>query len=232
MDRIVLSAPGKNALSIAVLERLRRDVETTHGEPFLLTGAGDVFCAGLNLKELVTLDVAGVQRLLEALDGAVDALFHHPAPTAAWVNGHAIAGGCVLAMCCDVAVASSDPRIRIGLNETALGLPLPPRITALARHRLPPGALERVLLGAGLHSPQEARALGLVDLVADDAAVVADDALGRLASHPRAAYARNKRQLRAGALTSPEDGRIVSEILPLWSSPETRSRALAALNAS
>ena len=133
MNRIVLSAPGKNALSIAVLERLRRDVETTHGEPFLLTGAGDVFCAGLNLKELVTLDVAGVQRLLEALDGAVDALFHHPAPTAAWVNGHAIAGGCVLAMCCDVAVASSDPRIRIGLNETALGLPLPPRITALAR---------------------------------------------------------------------------------------------------
>jgi enoyl-CoA hydratase/carnithine racemase len=62
MDRIVLAAPGKNALSIAVLEGIRRDVEATRGEPFVLTGAGDVFCAGLNLKELATLDGAGVRR--------------------------------------------------------------------------------------------------------------------------------------------------------------------------
>jgi Delta3-Delta2-enoyl-CoA isomerase len=229
VDRIVLAAPGKNALSIAVLEGIRRDVEATRGEPFVLTGAGDVFCAGLNLKELATLDGAGVRRLLEALDEVVDALFHHPAPTAALVNGHAIAGGCVLAMCCDVIVASADPRIRIGLNETALGLPLPPKITALARYRVPPGALERVLMGAGLHSPEEAQALGLVDLVAENAAEVVDDVLARLAAHPRPAYATNKRQLRAGALSSPDSNRVVSEILRLWTLPETRSRALAAL---
>jgi enoyl-CoA hydratase/carnithine racemase len=228
MNRIVLSAPGKNALSIAVLEGLRRDVEGTRGEPFLLTGAGDVFCAGLNLKELATLDGAGMRRLLAALDGAVEALFHHPAPTAAWVNGHAIAGGCVLAMCCDLAVASADPRIRIGLNETAIGLPFPPRVTALARHRLPPGALERVLLGGGLHPPAEARALGLVDLVAETAAV-AEQELERLAAHPRIAYAMNKRQLRAGALTRPDTERIMAEIQPIWDSEETRGRAAAAL---
>jgi enoyl-CoA hydratase/carnithine racemase len=230
MNRIVLSAPGKNALSIAVLEGIRRDVEATRGEPFLLTGAGDAFCAGLNLKELATLDAAGMLRLLAALDGAVEALFHHPAPTVAWVNGHAIAGGCVLAMCCDLAVASADPRIRIGLNETALGLPFPPRVTALARHRLRPGALERVLLGAGIHAPREALELGLVDRLADDVGA-AEQELARLAAHPRTAYALNKRQLRAGKLTDDDTERTFTEILPVWSSDETRNRAAAALKA-
>ncbi len=232
MKRIVLSAPGKNALSIAVLEGVRRDVEATGGEPFLLTGAGDTFCAGLNLKEVATLDGAGMRRLLGALDAAVEAIFHHPAPTVACVNGHAIAGGCVLAMCCDLVVAGAEPRIRIGLNETALGLAFPPKITALARHRLAPGALERVLLGGGLHPPADARALGLVDLVEEDPAAVAEQRLAQLAALPRASYALNKRQLRADALSSPSADRAFAEILPIWDSEETRSRAAAALKRS
>jgi enoyl-CoA hydratase/carnithine racemase len=229
MRRIVLSAPGKNALSIAVLEGLRIDVEACDGDPFLLTGDGDVFCAGLNLKELASLDGAGMRRLLNALDGAVEALFHHPAPTVALVNGHAIAGGAVLAMCCDVVVVRDDPRIRMGLNETAIGLPFPPKVTALARHRLPRPALERVLLGGALHAPAEARALGLADEVAADAEAVAGAVLARLAAHPRAAYALNKRQLRSAALESPDEVRLFEEILPLWDSDETRGRAAAAL---
>lgn len=230
MRRIVLSAPGKNALSIAVLEGLRRDVEAARGEPFLLTGAGDVFCAGLNLKELASLDRAGMQRLLAALDGAIAALFHHPAPTAAALNGHAIAGGCVLALCCDLIVASADPKARIGLNETAIGLPLPPMAAALARHRLPPGALERVVLGAGLHAPAEALALGLVDAVDADPVAAATAGLERLAAHPRAAYAVNKRSLRGRALETPDAARVFEEqVLPIWDSEATRERARSLL---
>jgi enoyl-CoA hydratase len=229
MRRIVLSAPGKNALSIGALEGLRIDVEACDGEPFILTGAGDVFCAGLNLKELASLDGSGMRRLLNALDGAIEALFHHPAPTVALVNGHAIAGGAVLAMCCDVAVVRDDPAVRIGLNETAIGLPFPPKVTALARHRLPPGALERVLLGGALHAPAEARALGLVDAVAADAEAVAEATAARLAGHPRTAYALNKRQLRGAALDVADEARIFEEILPLWDSDATRGRAASAL---
>lgn len=229
MNRVLLSAPGKNALSIAVLEGLRRDVEAQAGEPFVLTGEGDAFCAGLNLKELATLDGAGMRRLLAALDAAVDALFHHPAPTVALVNGHAIAGGCVLALCCDHIVSAAEPRVRIGLNETAIGLPFPPKVMALARFRLPPGALERVLLGAGLHSPAEALSLGLVDALAEDPAAAAEAALARLSAHPRAAYAQNKRQLRERALETPDAERRFAAIFPLWDSDETRARAAAQL---
>jgi enoyl-CoA hydratase/carnithine racemase len=228
MFEMVLSAPGKNALSTAVLEDLRRRLGEARGEPVLLTGAGDAFCAGLNLKEVAALDLDGARRLLRALEGFVDALFTYPAPAVALVNGHAIAGGCILALCCDHRVAASDPRIRIGLNETALGLPFPPKTLAMVRSRVPPGALDRVILEAGLHPPAQARALGLVDEVADDARAVAVATLERLAGHPRDAYARNKARLREGVLGA-QDRAVEEELAKIWGSAEIRARAAAAL---
>ncbi len=230
MFELVLSAPGKNALGTSVLEDLRRRLSEARGEPVLLTGAGDAFCAGLNLKEVAVIDLEGARRLLRSLEGLVDELFGYPAPTVALVNGHAIAGGCILALCCDHRVAASDPRIRIGLNETALGLPFPPRILAMVRSRVPPGAVDRVVLEAGLHAPAEARALGLVDAVADDARGVAVAALQRLSSHPRDAYVRNKARLRAGVLGMREEA-AEEELAAVWGSAEVRARAAAALQA-
>lgn len=229
MRRIVLSAPGKNSLSTAVLEGIRRDFEAAGHEPVLFTGDGDAFCAGLNLKELATATGPAMRKLLEALDGAVEAIFHHPAPTVALVNGHAIAGGAVLALCCDVVVASANPRIRIGMNETAIGLPFPPKVTAMVRYRIPAGNVEKVLLGAGLHAPEEAKALGLVDVVAEDAAAAAERELTRRAAHSSQAYAINKRQLRAWALARLENDRLFEEILKVWDSDATRATAAAAL---
>ncbi len=228
MFEMVLSAPGKNALGTSVLEGLRRRLSEARGEPVLLTGAGDAFCAGLNLKEVAAIDLEGARRLLRSLEGLVDELFGYPAPTVALVNGHAIAGGCILALCCDYRVAAGDPRIRIGLNETALGLPFPPRILSMVRSRVPPGAVDRVVLEAALHAPAEARALGLVDEVADDARGAAVAALQRLASHPRDAYARNKARLRAGVLGVREQA-AEEELAAVWGSAEVRARAAAAL---
>ena len=71
----------------------------------LLTGDGDAFSAGLNLKEVASLDAPGMERFLATLEKMVTTLFEYPGPTIAWVNGHAIAGGCVLALCCDHRVA-------------------------------------------------------------------------------------------------------------------------------
>ncbi len=230
MFEMVLSAPGKNALSTAVLDDLRRQISQARGEPLLLSGAGDAVCAGLNLKEVATLDLDGARRLLRSLEALVEALFEHPAPTVALVNGHAIAGGCILALCCDHRVAASDPGIRIGLNETALGLPFPPRVLAVVRSRVPAGALDRVILEAGLHPPAQARELGLVDVVADDARTVALAALERLSSHPRDAYARNKARLHAGVLAlAVQDRAAEEELAGIWGSAEVRARAAAAL---
>lgn len=225
MVELVIESAAKNALTTALLESLRERIAAAAGEPLLLTGRGDAFSAGLDLKELSGLDGAGMRRLLEALEALVADLWAYPGPAVALVNGHAIAGGCVLALACDLAVASSDPRIRIGLSEVALGLAFPPRTLKMIRARLGGPAAERAILGAGLHEPAAARALGLVDEVSGEARAVALLRLEERALHPPRAYATAKAALRGGKLDlSPAEQRTFDEVLvPAWASAETRA---------
>lgn len=218
MREIVLDGSGKNALSTSVMRATLDALADAKDEPVLLTGRGDAFSAGLHLKEIASLDDDGLARYLETLDDLVLALFHHPAPVVAHVNGHAIAGGCILALCADVRVATSSPAVRIGLNEVALGLEFPPRIFKLARARLAPSALPRVLLEGGLYAPDVALRLGLVDEVSDDAASLSREILSRLASHPRETYRATKRALREGVLDlhEAEMQAFRDVMLPLW----------------
>lgn len=229
--RVVLDGPGKNALSTQLMSGALAAVRAAGDRPILLTGAGDAFSAGLNLKELATLDLAGMERFLGVLGELVRALYHHPAPTVALVNGHAIAGGSVLALTCDVRIARADPSIRIGLNETALGLEFPPAILRLVRARVSPHTLDRVVLEAGLHPPEVAARLGLVDEVAADPEGTAAARLAALAGHPRATYASAKRSLREGQLDESEAElrRYREELLPLWASDAVKARIAAAL---
>jgi enoyl-CoA hydratase/carnithine racemase len=231
MRELVISSPSKNALSTAVLSTLARGLEEAGGEPLLLTGAGDVFSAGLDLAEVANLDLERARGLLTALEAVVEALFTYPAPTVALVNGHAIAGGCILALCCDHRVATADPAARIGLNEVALGLALPPRTFRMVRARLSPAAAEQAILGAQLHDPASARALGLVDEIAADPRAVAVARLEALSQHPREAYARAKAGFRGGVLlvSDAERRQLEEEILPRWGSAETRAAAARVL---
>jgi enoyl-CoA hydratase/carnithine racemase len=167
-----------------------------------------------------------MERYLLLLDELIDALYGYAGPTVAAVNGHAIAGGCVLALCCDLRVMADDPKLRIGLNEVALGLEFPPKILALARRRVPPRSLERVVLEAGLHSPATACELGLVDEVAADCLAVARQRLATLASHAPRVYAATKDALRRGGVDlSAEERRYFRDtVVPAWCAAETKAR--------
>jgi enoyl-CoA hydratase/carnithine racemase len=229
--RLVISAPGRNALSTDLMQQLLAGLRAAAGRPLLLLGSDGAFSAGLNLKEVGGLDRSGMTRFLLLLDDLVEALYEYPGPTVACVDGHAIAGGCVLALCCDWRVAADRPELRIGLNEVALGLEFPPRILALARDRVPRRHLERVVLEAGLHDPRTARELGLVDEVSSQPLAAAEAALARLATAPAATYTATKRSLRAGALALDEAQRrhFEQQIVPAWCAAETKARIAAAL---
>ena len=223
---VVLSGPGKNAMGSELMKSLREQLREAAGAPVLLTGEGDALSAGLNVKEVAGLDAAGMKRFLTLLEDLVVDLFTYPGPTVALVNGHAIAGGCVLTLCCDYRVATSHPKARIGLNEVALGLRFPLKILELCRVRIPKRHLEHVVLGAELFDPETARKLGLVDEVTENAAPVARRHLERLASHPPAAYAAAKLGLRRDLLTPSSEARArwEAEDLPSWTSPELKER--------
>src|SRR5258707_15297863 len=160
---LTIRGPGKNALSTPVMQDIMAQLRAAGGRPVLLKGDTGGFSAGLKLKEVAGLDRDGMLRFLELLEEMVDTVFNYAGPTVAAVNGHAIAGGCVLALCCDHRIATDDRSIRIGLNEVALGLEFPPRVMGVVRRRVPPRSIERVTLEAGLHDPRRALELGLID---------------------------------------------------------------------
>jgi enoyl-CoA hydratase/carnithine racemase len=228
---IVLSGPKKNALGRALMDSTRHAIEDAGGAPLLLRGEGGALSAGLDIGEVCSLDEGGLVGFLGALDDLIRALYTYPGPTVACVDGHAIAGGCVLALACDVRVAEDAPALKIGLNETANGLVYPPRVLALVRARVPAGAVDRVVLEAGLYPPRQALALGLVDEVVSGARAAAHARATALAGHPQDAYARNKHALRGDLLVpEEEERRFVQETIPLWASAETKERLAKALS--
>jgi enoyl-CoA hydratase len=226
---IVLSGPGKNAMSTDVMSRTLAAIREAGDAPLFLTGEGDVFSAGLNLKEIASLDVAGLTKFLGVLEDLVQALYEYPGPTAAWVNGHAIAGGCVLTLCCDVRVMTARDGVRIGLNEVAIGLRFPPRTYKMCANRVAGPSLARVLLEAELYRAPEAIALGLVDVVGEEAEARAR--LEKLAAHPRGSYAAAKHVLRGTlAVDDAVQQRFLTEVVPTWASPELKQRLSALLD--
>jgi enoyl-CoA hydratase len=230
---LTMTAAGRNALGEGLMTHVITQLRAANGRPVFLTGADGVFSAGLNLKEVAGLDRPGMARFLGLLDDLVDALYGYAGPTVACINGHAIAGGCVVALCCDYRVATDEVSVRIGLNEVPLGLEYPPKILELVRRRVPPGSIDRVVLEGALHDPRMALHLGLVDEVASDVAAAARAALGRLAAAPRAEYVAAKRSLRGTlALTAEQRHYFHEHIVPAWCAPALKQRVTAVLKRS
>ena len=195
---LVLDGPGKNALGTPMIESILGRLDAAEGKAVLLSGSGDAFSAGLDLKEIAALDAPGMTRFITLVERLFERVFDWPQPVVAAINGHAIAGGCILALCCDHRVATDDARMRMGLNEVALGLVFPPKIARICMHRVPPRARHEVMLRAALYAPVDALRLGLVDELSSDPLAVARDRMREMAAHPRAAYVAAKRTLRAG----------------------------------
>lgn len=229
MRQITLAGPGMNALSTPLMTDLIQQIEAAQGAPLLLTGQGRAFSGGLNLKEVVEHDEAGLAHFLSLFSELCSALYHYPGPSVAWVNGHAIAGGCLLMLFCDQRFLAADPGIKVGLNEVALGVTFPPNILRMVRSRIPRHHLDEVLLGGALHGPDDARRLGLVDYVGDEAEERARAALTALSRHPAEGYTRMKAAIRSSANAGDVDDRLTRELAANWASDEVRGRLRAAL---
>lgn len=218
MVEIRIEGPGKNALGTARMQELLDAVRAADGAPLVFTGAGDAFSAGLDLKEVYQADMAKMEVFLERLTTLLVEVFHHPAPTVAAINGHAIAGGALVALVCDHRIMTTSPKARVGLNEVALGLRFPPRILGMVTHRIDPSHVHEVVLGAGLHGPQDALRLGFADALADDPRAAAHAWIQTVGGYPRDAYAAAKKALNDGAdaVSADDDARFRDEVLPVW----------------
>jgi enoyl-CoA hydratase len=211
-----------NALDLELLTALPEALASVGDAPVVLTGAGRCFSAGVDLKRIVDGGVPYVEEFLPALSTAAQALFDHPRPVVAAVNGHALAGGCVLAAACDVRLMSGGT---IGLTELLAGVPFPTVPLEIMRHAVGP-AVSRLVLTAQRLDPVEAHRIGLVDeIVTDGLVAAAVERAAALAATPVAVYALAKRQLRAPALTRIAALRDVDDpgVAALWAADGTRA---------
>jgi enoyl-CoA hydratase len=201
------------------------ELQSGDPHPVVLTGTGNCFSAGLNILELYDFDRTTLATFVDRFSETVLAWFSLPRPTIAAVNGHAIAGGCVLALACDLRIVS-DNEAQIGLNEVQVGIPFPGVAFEVTRHALPHERIREVMLTGALYTPEEARTRGLVDEVVDpDALLARAIAVARtIASDSLEAYATIKAHLLAPALTriTESRARIDREFLDVWFSDAAR----------
>ena len=149
------------------------------------------------------------------------------------VNGHAIAGGLILALCADHRVCATEGKL--GLTELRAGIPYPVAAISVVRAELSPPAARRLALGATLVDPAEALALGVVDELRPHAEVVprAVEVATELASLPRGTYTQVKRQLRGPTIDAIDRalaGGAGDPVLGTWIGEETRAAAAALLH--
>jgi enoyl-CoA hydratase len=230
IHRLVMN-DGPNALNpklMGAISNMLADLREAGAPPVLLTSSHEMlFCPGWDLKGLADADREQVAESLTAFNRLVFDLFSYPGPTGAAINGHAVAGGCLLALCCDLRIMAVG-RPRIGLSELNLGVPVPASSLVMLRQRLAPDVVEELVVRGDGCNAERARELGFVHRIADDSMVLAktEREITRLASKPPCAFAATKRFLLGEswarmAAPAPADDEA---FLDCWFSPETQDR--------
>lgn len=221
--------PPVNALDLDLLEVIIGSMRSVEG-PVVITGAGRCFSAGVDLRAIVDGGAAYAERFVTALSEAFLAVFDHPAPVIAAINGHAIAGGCVFAMCADVRLMSGGT---IGLTELAVGVPFPVAALEICRFTMGTSAT-RAALQAKTIDADTALARGWIDAIVpnDDLIAQAIATARELGDYSPAVYAATKRQLHQPTRSAIDAGVAIDEkVRARWMTEETRSRVAAFLEA-
>jgi enoyl-CoA hydratase len=217
-------AHGKaSALDLELCEAIASALaEARDARAVILTGTGSIFSAGVDLFRMTNEGAPYVARFVPALDSMIRTLFAFPRPVVAAINGHAIAGGCIIAAACDVRVMSAGTG-RIGVPELLVGVPFPSLIVEVLRFAIAPPHLQELMLRAGTFKPDDALKRGIVDEVADDVHARALANAQHLGAIDAEAFRLTKLQLRGDVFRRAE---VVARehdaaVLAHWSSPAT-----------
>jgi enoyl-CoA hydratase len=197
----------------------------------VLTGQEGFFSAGLDLRGLPEgrEEMAAFVDAFEALN---QRLLEFPLPLVTAVNGHAIAGGCILASTGDVRIGAAGA-YKVGVSEVSLGIVFPASAFEIMRATLAPSFVPEVLLGGKLLSPERAVEAGILHRVVppDRLLVEAEEAARELGEKPAKAFRHSKLALRAPILERIEKTREESTrlFLETWFSKEVVEKRRAML---
>ncbi len=203
---------SRNALSRELRDALGEALAESERDPavraLVLTGRGEAFCSGLDLRELGALAEHGSERNREdsrALADLLWSLYTFPKPVVAAVQGTAVAGGAGLVGACDVAVMAEGARI--GFSEARIGF-VAALVSVFLTRQVGEKRARELLLEARLVTADEALRMGLVNQVTAASAVLprAQERAARMATNAPSALAMTKALLASVPGMGLEDG--------------------------
>jgi enoyl-CoA hydratase/carnithine racemase len=234
---LMLNRPPANAINAEFLKALGAQCKAAREDEnvraVIVEGNGKFFSGGLDLKE-ASSGVNRVGNLAGSQDDGLFMLWTLPKPTISMVNGHAIAGGVIIALACDFRVTLAGSQ-RFGLNEVAIGLAFPRGAFEIARLALTNEQLRWTMLEGGLFDVRRAREMGIVDEIVEPAGLRARciEIAKRLGANGRLAYAHTKQRIQAAAVERvlSQDIEEAREVACITQSEETQALIAAQVSA-
>jgi Delta3-Delta2-enoyl-CoA isomerase len=154
----------------AVYNELAADADT---KAVILTSDGKFFSFGFDIPELLNYSKNDFARYLKKFCAMYTRMFLFPKPVIGAINGHATAGGCILALTCDFRIMVTG-KAKIALNELNIGAAIFAGCVGMLKSAVGERNAEKVLLTGTMYSAEDARRIGLVDSVTSGETLMAE----------------------------------------------------------
>lgn len=235
VTKVVIDHGKVNALDLELCREITTTFNDLSRQPesggIVLTGRDAVFSGGVDVEWILAAEAADVDAFLAALSDAFLAVLRCDRPVIAAVNGHAIAGGAVLARAADIVIAGGSGRI--GLVELGVGVPFPPAAVEVLRARLGNARAWPLVLAATADS-FDVHLGGLVDRVVERTALLeaAEGQARRLGRVPAQTYSLTKKVFLepVEATVERSAARWDAPVARAWSSDEVRAAIRASID--
>jgi enoyl-CoA hydratase/carnithine racemase len=158
-----------NPLNLALIRELSGALEEVRERSdvrgVVLTGSNNKFFSiGFDLPELIELSEEDFLVFYREFNQLCVDLYALPKPTVAGITGHAVAGGCILALCCDYRFIAEGHKL-LGVNEVKLGVPVPYPGDCILRHLVDSRNSREILLKGEFYEPEESLEMGMADRI-------------------------------------------------------------------
>jgi enoyl-CoA hydratase/carnithine racemase len=225
--RVLRLAHGKvSAMDIELCEAIVAELDVARASDvraLVITGSGSSFSAGVDLFRVINDGPAYGTRFLPVLDAVLRGTLTFPKPIVAAINGHAIAGGCILAAACDHRLMAEGAG-RIGVPELAVGVPFPALPLEIMAARVPSSVLRDLVYSGRNVQVDEAIACGLADEKCPPDQLIdrACAAAQRLAAIPAHAFALTKEAFYSPILTRvAQSADLNARVVEAWTQQAT-----------
>jgi len=196
----------------------------------VLTGSGKFFSFGFDIPEFLSFPKQAFKKYLTAFSELYARIFLFPKPVIASLNGHTIAGGCMMAIACDYRIMNESEG-RISLNEITFGSSVFAGSVHILKELVGARHARDVLYSGKMYTASEALGLGLIDAVAPASGLEARalDVARTFAEKDPAAFASIKRLLRAPVAEGMWrfEGPSIEEFVDIWYSEKTWAKLQA-----